>query len=85
MTFLDIQGQRRLTATAVVGLMWLLLPVILISRVILGEDWIGLGLAGLAAASAATAAWRGLPEASPVRATLGFLLMAQVSILVAAF
>ena len=85
MNFIDIQGQRRLTAAAVVGLMWLLLPVILISRVLLGEDWIGLGLAGVAAASAATAAWRGLPEASPVRATLGVLLMAQVSLLVAAF
>jgi methyl-accepting chemotaxis protein len=85
MNFLDIHGQRRQTAAVVVGLMWLLLPVIIVSRLMLGEDWIMLGLASLAAAAAATGAWRGLPEAAPVRATLGVLMMAQVSLLVAAF
>ena len=85
MTLLDIQGQRRQTAAVVIGLMWLLLPVILVSRLVLGEAWMGFSLAALVAAGAATAAWRGLAEAPPVRATLGVLLMAQVSLLVAAF
>ncbi|WGM38211.1 methyl-accepting chemotaxis protein [Caulobacter sp. NIBR1757] len=84
MSFLDIHGQRRQTAAVVVGLMWLLLPVIIVSRLLLGGDWIMLGVASFAAAAAATGAWRGLPEAAPVRATLGILLMAQVSLLVAA-
>ena len=85
MSFLDIHGLRRQTAAVVVGLMWLLLTVILASRLLMGEAWITLSLAGLAVAAAATAVWRGLAEAPPTRATLGVLLMAQVSLLVAAF
>ena len=85
MSFLDIHGQRRQTAAVVVGLIWLLLPVILVARLLLGEPWLGLGLAGLGAAAAATAAWRLLAETAPTRATLAVLLMAQVSVLVAAF
>jgi len=83
MSFLDIHGQRRQTATAVIGLLWLLLPVIVVSRLMQGGDWILLGLAALAVCGGATAAWKGLAESPAVRATLGALLMAQVSLLVA--
>ncbi|RYF91061.1 MAG: methyl-accepting chemotaxis protein [Caulobacteraceae bacterium] len=64
--------------------MWLLAPLVLASRLLMQADWLPLTLAAVVAAGAATAAWRGLSEAPPVRATLGVLLMAQISILVAA-
>ena len=85
MTFLDIQGQRRQTAAALVGLIGLLAPVIAVSRLLQGADWIALSLAAVVVAGGAAGAWRGLADSPAVRATLGVLLMAQVSLLVAAF
>jgi len=84
MKFMEIHGQRRLTAAAVVVFTWLLLPVVVASRLLIHGDWLAIALGCVAIAGAATAAWRTMPEAPPVRATLGILLMAQVSLLVAA-
>ena len=84
MTYMDIGDQRRLTARIVVGLLWVLVPLVAVPPLLIGEPWIMLSASALALAIAGTLVRSSLADGFASRTTLAVSLMAQVSLLVAA-
>ena len=81
--FLDIEAQRRITGRVVVALLWVLTLTVLASRLALHAPWLGMTVAaaGFAALGSASSGLSGLAS----RTTLALTLVAEVSMLVAAF
>jgi methyl-accepting chemotaxis protein len=84
MTYMDIGDQRRLTARIVVGLLWVLVPLVAVPPLLIGEPWMMLAASALGLAIAGTLVWNSLADGFASRTTLAVSLMAQVSLLVAA-
>ncbi len=84
LAFSDLEAQRKTGGKLIAVLAWAMIPIILAVRLALHGPIVGLGLAGIAAALAASVARRVGGETTAGRSLVGVALMAQVSLLVAA-
>ena len=83
--FIDLDQQRKAGAGFLVGALWLFALVATGSSLAVGGGWFAIAVGGGALAGAGTAAWKLLPHGPQLRVLLAMTLMAEVSILVAAF
>jgi methyl-accepting chemotaxis protein len=83
--FQTIAEQRSFANRIVIGGLWLLVPVIAVSAMLVHGNWLALTIAAAGVAGGATAAWRLLSEGPVVRITAGVAQMAQISLLVGGF
>ncbi|MDO8321650.1 MAG: methyl-accepting chemotaxis protein [Phenylobacterium sp.] len=81
--FQSIEEQRRFADRIIVGALWVLAPVTLITALLIKAPWLGFGLASAGLAGAVTVFWKLNPEG--VRIAASAALMGSVSLLVAAF
>ncbi|AVQ01234.1 methyl-accepting chemotaxis protein [Caulobacter segnis] len=84
LVFSSLDEQRKIGGKLIVVLAWAMVPVVLGARLLAHGALLGLAVAVVIAAAAATLAWRRGGQGSAGRALLGVALMAQVSLLVAA-
>lgn len=84
LTFSNLDAQRQAGARMIALLTALMVPVVIATKLILGESPVGLGIAGAAVAALGGLALRMGANGSTGRALSGVALMAQVSLLVAA-
>jgi methyl-accepting chemotaxis protein len=84
MTYLDIQGLRRLTSLIVAVMTGALVPAIVVTRLLTDQPFERLGLAALLTAAAVGVVWRLKLSQATGRMAMAVLFMAQVSLLVAA-
>jgi methyl-accepting chemotaxis protein len=82
--FSTIEQQRRFADRLMVGTLWVLCLVVVVSALVAKAPWLGLGLGAAGFATASTLTWRlhAAPEAT--RLTIAVALMGEVSMLVAA-
>ncbi len=83
--FLDLDQQRKAGAGFLVGALWVFAVAAVGGSLAVGGNWPAIAIGGAALAGAGTAAWRMLPHGPQLRVLLSMTLMAEVSILVAAF
>ncbi|MFN3521638.1 MAG: methyl-accepting chemotaxis protein [Phenylobacterium sp.] len=82
--FKSIDEQRAFGNRLLVGLLWVMCPIIAVVALGLKGPWMAFGGASAGVALAATAAWKFDPEGVSARLAVAAALMAQVSLLVAA-
>jgi methyl-accepting chemotaxis protein len=84
LTFSNLDAQRQAGARLIALLTALMLPVVVVTKLLLGESGLGLGVASAAVAALGGLALKMSAAGSTGRALSGVALMAQVSLLVAA-
>jgi methyl-accepting chemotaxis protein len=82
--FSDLEAQRAFGGKLIAVLTWLMAAVVITTRLAVSGPLVGVAIACVAIATAATIAWRTAGRGSAGRSLTGVALMAQVSMLVAA-
>ncbi len=83
--FLDLEQQRKAGAGLLVAALLVFALVATVSSLAIGGPWMAIGLGGAALAGVGAVAWKALPHGPQLRVLLAMTLMAEVSMLVAAF
>jgi methyl-accepting chemotaxis protein len=82
--FLDLEQQRKTGTSLLVGALWAFAVIAALASLIVGGNWLAIGGGAALLAGGATVAWKILPQGPQLRIAVAMMLMAQVSILVAA-
>ena len=85
MIFKTLDAQRQAGTRVLLTILWVLAAAVTVARLSLQLPWLGLGLTAVGVAALAALAMAALKSGPAGRMTMGVALMAQVSLLVAAF